>query len=187
MKLHEKIMGKNRENIPNWAFKLMTFIMKMMDVFGNHSNNNFKRLGIQKNQIVVDYGCGPARYIKNISQIVGENGKLYAVDIHPMAIRKVQEKIKKQKLQNVESVLSKGYNSSIKNNVADVVLALDMFHMIQDHHALLKEFSRILKPKGFVIIEDGHQSRIETKAKVVDGGYFKVIAENEHHLKCKLI
>lgn len=183
--MHEKMFGKNRENIPNWAFKLMTIIMELMDVFGNYSNKNFKTLEIKKGQTIVDYGCGPARYIKNISEAVGQKGEVIATDIHPLAIKRVKQKINKYKLQNVEAKLSKGYNSFVDNNTADVILALDMFHMIQNHDALLKEFSRILKPGGIVIIEDGHQSRTETKRIIFDNEIFKIIAEKKHHVRCK--
>ncbi|MBI9068263.1 MAG: class I SAM-dependent methyltransferase [Salinivirgaceae bacterium] len=185
MKLHEKIMGKNRENIPNWAFRLMTFIMKMMDIIANYSNRNFERLGIKKGQTVVDYGCGPARYIENISKAIGRDGMLYAADIHPLAINKVREKIVKFNLCNVDTVFLKGYPCSIPANIANVVLALDMFHMVEDTKSLLKEFNRIVKPDGMVIIEDGHQARDETKKKILDSGYFIIEAENNNHVRCK--
>lgn len=187
MKTSDKLMGKNRENIPNWAFKLMAFVMKVMDVFWNYSNNNFKTLGIQKGQTVIDYGCGPARYIRSISITIGNEGKLIATDIHPLAIKKVKEKIKRFKLQNTEAALSKEYNSPINNDTADVVLALDMFHMIQNPDALLNEFKRILKPDGIAIIEDGHQPREETKLKVMTNRNFEIIEENKNHIKCKII
>ncbi len=185
MAIHEKMLAKNRENISNWAFKLMTIIMELMDVIGNYSNKNFKTLEIRKGQTIVDYGCGPARYIKNISEAVGKKGKVIATDIHPLAIKKVNQTIHKYNLHNVEAILTKGYNSFIDNNSADVILALDMFHMIQNHDALLKEFSRIIKPDGIVIIEDGHQSRTETKRKILDSKIFKIVVENKHHIKCK--
>jgi len=187
MKLGDKMMGKNRENIPNWAFRLMAFTMRMMDILGNYSNRNFETLGIEKGQIIIDYGCGPARYIENISQAIGDEGKLIAVDIQPLAIRKVKKKIAKFKLKNVEAVLSKGYNTPIANNTADVILALDMFHMIQNTSDLLNEFERIMKPKGVVIIEDGHQPRTETKEKILMNKNFEIVEENKNHVKCKLL
>ena len=49
--------GKNRESIPNLAFKVMTLIMKLMDVFGQYSCKNFKTLGLRPGQTVIDYGC----------------------------------------------------------------------------------------------------------------------------------
>ncbi|MFA8434807.1 MAG: class I SAM-dependent methyltransferase [Marinifilaceae bacterium] len=187
MTLSEKLFGKNREEIPYWAFRLMSFALNTVDILTNYSSRNFKRLGIQKGQTVVDYGCGPARYIRNISVAVGEEGKLYATDIHPLAIKKANEKIRKFDLQNVEAIITKAYNCPVQNHTADIILALDMFHMVRDSKSLLREFHRIAKPQGMVIIEDGHQPRKETNAKIMESGYFTITSENKHHVKCKPI
>ena len=84
--------GKGKENIPNFAFSVMSFLMKIMDAFADFSNKNFKTLGLKQGDLVVDYGCGPARYVVNASKTVGSKGFVYAVDIHPMAIKNVNKK-----------------------------------------------------------------------------------------------
>jgi len=45
--------------------------------------------GIKNGHVVVDYGCGPGRYTITVARMVGKKGKAYAVDIHPLAIEKV--------------------------------------------------------------------------------------------------
>lgn len=186
MALSDKLLGNNREHIPNWAFRLMAFVMKVMDILGYH-DKNFKTLSIQKGQTVIDYGCGPARYTRRIAKAIGNSGQLIATDIHPLAIKRVEWKIKKYRLTNTGAVLSNGYSCPLESHVADVVLALDMFHMIQDTNALLKEFARLVKPSGIVIIEDGHQPREQTKAKIIDSGFFKIESETKGHVKCLLL
>ncbi len=183
MALSEKILGNNREHIPNWAFKLMSFVMKLMDFTGYH-DKNFKILPIKKGQTVVDYGCGPARYTLRIAKAIGNEGQLISTDIHPLAIKNVKDIIKKHQLTNVQVALSKGYECPIPDKSADVLLALDMFHMVEDTNALLHEFERIVKPEGIVIIEDGHQSRETTKKKILDSGCFIIINENKAHVRC---
>ncbi len=183
MGLSDKLLGNNRENIPNWAFRLMAFVMKVMDIMGYH-NKNFKTLEIKKGQTVIDYGCGPARYTLRIANAIGNSGHLIATDIHPMAIVRVERKIKKYKLTNTKAILSKGYSCPIYDHTADVVLALDMFHMIQDTDSLLKEFARLAKPSGIVIIEDGHQPREQTKSKILKSGLFRIEEETQEHVKC---
>ena len=182
--LGDTLTGTGREHIPNVFFRMMTFVMQLADAFRNYSNKNFKTLGLAPGQIVVDYGCGPARYIKNASETVGPKGKVYAVDIHPMAIKIVNEKIKKYNLKNVEAFLANGYSCAIKDKSADVVYALDMFHMIENPTELLAELARIVKPKGIVIIEDGHQSRAKTIDKIEESNIFTVFQQNKYHVVC---
>jgi ubiquinone/menaquinone biosynthesis C-methylase UbiE len=178
-------MGKEHEQIPNAAFSIMTFAMKVIDLLSNYSNKNFKNLGLKEGQIVVDYGCGPARYIANASKAVGSKGRVYAVDIHPKAIEAVNSKIAKYNLTNVEPLLANDYNSRVPDNSADVVYALDMFHMISDPLPFLVELARMVKPRGCVIIEDGHQARSETKRKIEKAKLFFLERENKHHVVCK--
>ncbi|NOH51163.1 methyltransferase domain-containing protein [Vibrio rotiferianus] len=161
----ETLTHKSKEKLPNTAFHVMTLTMKIVDIFWGFSDKNFGLLGLKKGQTVIDYGCGPARYIKNASDAVGDSGKVIAVDIHPLAIKKVVKKISKYNLSNVEVVHCSGYDTSIDDEVADVIYALDIFHMIEQPNPFLAELSRLAKKEGVIIIADGHQPRSSTLKK----------------------
>ena len=181
----EKLLGHDREAIPNIAFKMMTVMMNLIDLFSQYSNKNFHTLDLKNGQTVIDYGCGPARYIRKASTTVGNTGKVIAVDIHPLAIKKVKEKIKKFSLKNVESILADGYKTSIANGTADVVFALDMFHMIEQPKEFLTEICRLVKRDGTIIIEDGHQPRLKTIKKIENSGILTIFSETKVHVKCR--
>ena len=178
-------MKKNKERMNNSTFHFMTIIMNLIDFFTKHSNKKFKTLELQKGQIVVDYGCGPARFVQNSSYAVGKHGKVFAVDIHPLAIKKVNEKIKKFHLKNVEAILSTGYKTYIKESSVDIIYALDMFHMIENTNEFLGELYRILKQNGMVILEDGHQSRVNSKDKIKNFGLFEMVKESKYDIRYK--
>jgi len=44
-----------------------------------------------------------------------------------------------------------------------------------------------LKKDGVLIIDDGHQSRKETKGKINGSGIWTIAVETRDHLKCKLL
>lgn len=179
------VSGRNRESIPNIAFRAMTLIMKLMDVFGQYSRRNFETLGLKPGLTVIDYGCGPARYIEFASNAVGKVGRVIAVDVHPLAVAKVKEKIERLNLLNVEAVLAEKYTTSISDEIADIVYALDLFHMIEQPNVFLKELSRLVKKDGIIIIEDGHQLRTDTIQKIENSGLLNVVRETKSHVKCQ--
>ena len=183
-KVESLMTGKGREKIPNLLFRVMTFIMKLMDLFTNYSSRNIGNLNIISGQTVIDYGCGPARYIKDASRMVGPSGKVIAIDIHPFAIKNVNDKIKKYKLSNVHATLATGYKTDIESEIADVVYALDMFHMIEQPKELITELGRLVKMDGRVIIEDGHQPRSETIMKIEDSKILKIERETKSFVEC---
>lgn len=183
--LGQKLSGYEKEVIPDKAFHIMTFIMKMMDVATDYSRKNFKTLNLQKGYTVIDYGCGPARYIKLASQLVGNSGKVYAVDIHPTAITKANKCITKHKLSNVNAILADGYMTPLNPGIADVVYVLDVFHMIEQPGKFIMELCRLVKPEGTIIIEDGHQPRRVTIEKIENTCLVDIIHETDTHLKCR--
>jgi len=169
--------------MPNFVFRLMAFIFWIVDIFYPFEKH-ISGFGIKEGFTVVDYGCGPGRYIKGVSVLVGEMGKVYAVDIHELAIKSVRKRIDKYNLKNVEPVLASGYSCNINDEVADVIYVMDTFHMIKDPVQFLKELHRIAKKDGLLVIDDGHQLRIETKTKIAASKLWNISQEIKDHLKC---
>ncbi|MEA2037450.1 MAG: class I SAM-dependent methyltransferase [Nanoarchaeota archaeon] len=176
--------GNERERMPDIAFRMMSFIFKICDIFSS-VDKRIDYFGIKEGFTVIDYGCGPGRYLKRASQLVGGRGRVYAADIHKLAIESVKKRIEKYNLKNVEPILTKGYFCSIDEHAADVIYALDMFHMIKEPDLFLKELHRLLKRGGYLIIEDGHQPRNKTKSKINNSKIWKISEETKGHLKCK--
>ena len=183
MNLKKYFCGNETERMPNIAFRMMSLFLEIRDFFCSFEER-VDKFGIKKGFTVVDYGCGPGRYIKKVSQLVGANGKVYAADIHELAINTVREKIDKYNLKNVEPVLTNGYSCNIADHTADVIYALDMFHMIKDPVPFLKELHRLLKKDGFLIIDDGHQPRNKAKTKINNSKVWNITKESKDHLRC---
>ncbi len=93
-------MKKEKERMPDLGFKLMTLFFRIIDCFYS-DENIIEKFGIKPGNTVIDYGCGPGRYIKKVSEVAGSTGKIYAVDIHEIAIQYVKSKIKKYKVSTL--------------------------------------------------------------------------------------
>jgi len=102
---------------------------------------------------VVDFGCGPGSYAVSLSRLVGKTGKIYAADIHPLAIDKVKNIISAQQLKNAE-VICTDCKTGLPDKSIDVALLYDVFHALNDPNAVLRELYRILKPAGNLSFQD---------------------------------
>ena len=87
------------------SFKLMSLTFDVIDLFFPYIDKRVKNFGIQGGMTVVDYGCGPGRYTERFVKLVGETGKVYAVDIHEMAIETIRRKTDKYAWRNVVPLL----------------------------------------------------------------------------------
>ena len=92
MRLLRTLLGYESDNIPNSVFRVYSLFISLRDAFASVSKR-IDGFGIENGSTVMDFGCGPGSYIERASQIVGNAGKVYAVDVHPLAIRSIQEKI----------------------------------------------------------------------------------------------
>jgi len=100
-------------------------------------------------------------------------------------IEAVKKKIGKYNLHNIEPILIEGYDSTLPDNIADVVCAIDMFWIIKKPTELLTELKRITKRDGTLVVDDGHAPRKQTKKKILDSGMWNIVEETKDHLKYK--
>jgi ubiquinone/menaquinone biosynthesis C-methylase UbiE len=112
-------------------FKLMVCIYMVADPFYS-PEERIKSFGISKGKTVIDYGCGPGRYLKGFSDAVGTKGRVYGADIHRLAILYSSRRIKQYSLGNVELVLVRGYHCGIADNSVDYICAPDMLHQVRE-------------------------------------------------------
>ncbi len=152
-----------------WAYRLMVWEYKVHDILGLDSPDlHLATAPIEPGMTVVDWGCGPARYTSRLSSLVGENGRVIAMDVEPLALRIVEQKAVAERLANVETVLLDSYCSPLQDSSVDVVLLMHTFHGIDDRDALLAEIHRILKPSGFLFMDPGHM-KLEDAIGQVEG------------------
>jgi ubiquinone/menaquinone biosynthesis C-methylase UbiE len=166
-------MASERKLESDFAFRLMALTYKLRDLFQN-PRRSLERAQLRRGMSVVDYGCGPGSFTIPAAELVGQDGKVFAVDIHPLAISTVGRKASRKGLQNVETVLVEGYDTGIEDSSIDRVLLIDTIHLIDDPEALFREIHRMLKPDGLLFMEKGHMAISEQKKMVEKTGLLKI-------------
>jgi SAM-dependent methyltransferase len=116
------------------------------------------KVGISDRQTVLDYGCGPGTFTIAAAGIVGEEGKVYALDVRPRALERIREKAGGEKIRNIETILldTSGFATGLDDETVDVILLYDVFHDIKDKRGLLQELHRVLKSEGLLSVFPMH-------------------------------
>ena len=183
MGLAKRMCGYEIEHMSNSSFRLMSFIFVIRDILFP-AVKKLDQFGIEKGFVIVDFGCGPGSFIEHASDLVGDDGQVYAVDVQPLAVKAIKKKIKRKNLENVVPVLSSGYPVAIDSHSADVIYALDMFHHIKDTKGFLNELHRLLKPSGTLFIESGHQRLDNAKQKILKNDSWMIMKEERNMFEC---
>ena len=151
--------------MPNIAFRLMAFFLALHRRFVD-VRKPLERAGLKEGQTILDFGCGPGHYAIAAAKMVGAKGEVYALDIHPLAVRSVEKKAKKEGLTNITTILSDKVTLLPEQSV-DIALAYDMIHMVKDKKALARELHRVLKPNGLLSVIVGH-IKVEDVLKILE-------------------
>ena len=110
---------------------------------------------VTNGQVVADLGCGPGHYTLALAELVGPEGRVYAVDSDEKAIRALEKKADKRDYHNIEAHPSSASDLSfIKDESVDFVLANGLLCSMapQHHESAVNEMRRILKPRGLAYL-----------------------------------
>lgn len=111
-------------------------------------------LSIEPGRNVVDIGAGSGWFTVLAARRITNSGTVYAVDINPEAIRHIEQRAKKEQLQNIKAILSEPDDPQLPADSVDAVLLLKTYHEIAHPIALLSNLRSSLKPGAKIGIID---------------------------------
>jgi ubiquinone/menaquinone biosynthesis C-methylase UbiE len=141
-----------------------------------------KHAGVGKDSVVLDFGCGSGVYALCAAELVGEAGKVYALDKSPTELAKVEQAAREQGFGNVETILSSDLTTGLPDGCARVVLLHDMLHMIDAWEVLFQAVHKVLCPQGRVSIYPMHVDRDEVVRQMEAGGFSLRAEHYEGHI-----
>jgi len=116
-----------------------------------------ERSSIKRGMTVVDLGCGSGAFTPFVARVVGEQGKVYAVDIQPAMLQQLERKLAKaenQDIKNIELKRASAYELPFEENSVDLVYMVTVLQEIPDKGKALREIGRILKPGGILAVTE---------------------------------
>ena len=112
-------------------------------------------LGLTEGAKVADIGAGDGFYEISLSRAVGPQGRVYAEDIDEKgAIKKLQERVDKDHLGNVDVILGAPDDPKLPSGALDAVLTVISYHEVADYTKVLEHIMAALKPGGRFVVVD---------------------------------
>jgi ubiquinone/menaquinone biosynthesis C-methylase UbiE len=111
-----------------------------------------EEIGIEEGMMVADVGSGEGYFTLRIAEKVGSTGKVYASDIDRHALQKLEQKVSGQGLENVEIIVGREDNPLLPAGEIDLVLIVNVIHLIDDMKTFLANITPSLKKNGILII-----------------------------------
>lgn len=123
-------------------------------------------LGVKPGMTVCDMGCGNGFYSVQLAKMVGEKGKVYAVDIQPEMLKMLEERAEKAKVANIAPVLGELWDPKLPAGKIDLILLVDVYHEFSHPEQMLAAMRESLAPNGKIVLVEFRGEDPEVPIKV---------------------
>lgn len=109
--------------------------------------------GVHSGQTVLEVGCGTGFFTLPAAQLIGDQGRLIAMDISSGFIERVSEKVQAANLKNVQVIKRNALDTGLDAASLDAVLLFGVIPFpLLPLNQLLPEMHRVLKPGGTMAV-----------------------------------
>lgn len=109
---------------------------------------------LKPGQTVADIGAGTGLFTRLFSGVVGQDGRVIAVDISQKFLNHVQKTSREAGQRNVETLLCTADSTELPAESVDVAFICDTYHHFEFPLKTMASLHRALKPGGRVILVD---------------------------------
>lgn len=115
------------------------------------------QIGLKQGMRVADFGCGHGYFTLPVAKIVGNEGRVYAIDVLLEALEAVRSCAQLEGAVNIETVrgnLELPGGSGLPDSSMDLILLHNVLFQSQKKPAIIREAKRALKLGGTFVLVD---------------------------------
>jgi ubiquinone/menaquinone biosynthesis C-methylase UbiE len=114
----------------------------------HHPEISLESIGLRSGMTFMDVGCGYGFFTLQAASIVGEKGKVYAVDIDEASIDQLKRDAAEKGLKNISAKVGTGEKIVFCDACADMVFYSIVLHDFRNPAKVLQNAKRMIKPDG---------------------------------------
>jgi ubiquinone/menaquinone biosynthesis C-methylase UbiE len=106
-------------------------------------------LKLDPHSAVADVGAGTGYFTVRLARRVA---KVHATDVQPEMLRKLADRLAREKLNNVELHQATGHDAALPAHCCDLVLLVDVYHELADPPGVMAGIRRALTEHGRLVL-----------------------------------
>ena len=108
-------------------------------------------IDLKSHYVVIDLGCGSGYFSIPLSRRVNS---VFGIDFQKEMLNYLKQKIEKNKIENIELLLSKANKVPLIKNCSNIILTVNTLHEFEDRNKVILEIYRLIDNNGRLVIID---------------------------------
>ena len=109
-------------------------------------------LGLTPGMTVCDLGAGTGYYAVRMARLVGDQGKVYAVDIQPRMLELLGKRLASAGIKNIQPLLGGETETNLPADSQDLIILVDVYHEFSKPREMLRSIRKALKETGRLVL-----------------------------------
>jgi ubiquinone/menaquinone biosynthesis C-methylase UbiE len=118
-----------------------------------------RALALRPQALVADVGCGPGYFTRRLAVAVPD-GVVFAVDVEPRQLDRLNEHLTTDGLTNVIPILAPTGDPRLPPGRLNLILVVDTYHHFEDRPRYLAKLAHALRPDGRLVVIDFHKREL---------------------------
>ena len=110
-----------------------------------------EKLALKPGETVADLGAGSGYFTILLARAVRPAGKVYAIDIEPQMLEYIDQRAKKEKLTNIQTILADPHDPKLHQASVDMIFICNTLHHVSERGTYYPLLARALKPGGCLV------------------------------------
>jgi ubiquinone/menaquinone biosynthesis C-methylase UbiE len=116
-----------------------------------------QRAGVQTGETILDWGCGAGFFAVPAARLVGETGRVLAVDVQPEMVAETHKATEEAGLANIKVMTAQEYELPAGLADFDWVMLAYVLHEVHEPRRLIELAKKALRPDGRLLIVEWPQ------------------------------
>jgi predicted methyltransferase len=147
--INDKFLDPNLK-VEEWTQKFET---ESREIF-HQREKIVAAIGLKPGMAMADIGAGTGLFTLHFAQAVGENGKVYAVEIAKNFLEHIKARAATARAANVQTILCTERSVELPEASIDLAFICDVYHHFEYPQATLATLYKALKPGGELVLID---------------------------------
>ena len=112
---------------------------------------------LREGDIVADFGAGRGYFTKLVAEIVGPEGRVYALEIQKNLVETIGEMAKQEGLEQIDTLwcdIEAVGGTKLADQSIEVAVVVNTLFLVEDRDSTVSEIKRTLRPGGKLFVID---------------------------------